>query len=415
MPVLSRPANNGPKPPEIAGQQIFHWHLELSSKCALKCPRCPRTERPGQYKVTEMSLNFIKKIFPPARLAHVRTILMSGGQGDAIYCSEFLKIIRHLKEAKPELQLVLTTNGSWKKEAWWREAAGIFNQNDIVMFSADGWDQESSQKYRVNSNFESMINGIKTLRRHNDQLYMIWSAILFRFNQDKMGRIQSLAKSLGFDAFNVVQSSLFGSMDPSYIDPDLGYDPLEPDKKFLGSPGNTDRGLYVDFKTHRSCSKNFWPLVLQLGEDYQREHKASYILPLCRIGERGLYVDAEGILYPCSWVSHPFSVRKSAAREKSISWEKSLWVEHKEQFDLKRRSLEEALSSPFWKKLSCSWQSAEKAFVECESKCLRSKSLLRVGRLKSKIFYKQDKFGATGDLIERYRRDVRSAAGSVLK
>ena len=84
-------------------------------------------------------------------------------------------------------------------------------------------------------------------------------------------------------------------------------------------------------------------------------------------------MDAEGILYPCSWVSHPFSVRQSAARKKSVSWEKSLWVEHKDEFDLKRRSLEEALSSPFWKKLSCSWQSAEKAFVECESKCLRIK------------------------------------------
>ena len=264
---------NSLKPPKIAGQQIFHWHLELSSKCALKCPRCPRTERPGQYKVTEMSLNFIKKIFPRSRLAHVRRMLMSGGQGDAIYCSEFLKIIRHLKEAKPDLQLVLTTNGSWKKEAFWREAAGIFNKSDIVIFSADGWDQESNQKYRAGSNFESMINGIKTLRRHSDQLYMIWSAILFRFNQDKMGRIQSLAKSLGCDALNVVQSSLFGSMDPAYIDPDLGYDPLEPDKKLLGRPGNTDRGCYIDFKTRRSSPKAFEPFALRLGEDWQKEHK----------------------------------------------------------------------------------------------------------------------------------------------
>ena len=413
MSFLSHASKSAFPPAEIFGQQIFHWHLELSSKCALKCPRCPRTEKPGQYKVTEMSLDFIKKILPPERLSHVKKILMSGGQGDAIYCSDFLKIIRYFKETAPEIQLSLTTNGSWKKEAWWREAASIFNKSDIVMFSADGWDQESNEKYRVNSNFKSIIEGIKTLRRFNDQVYIVWSAIIFRFNQDKMERIQNLAESLGADAFNMVQSSLFGSLDPSYIDPKRGYDPLEPEKEFLGRPKNTDRGFYVDFKTNRRSPKTVEPSIFQLAEKYKEEHKSSYIAPLCRLGERGLYVDAEGILYPCSWVSHPFSVASSPARGKSISWEKSLWVEHKSQFDLKRCSLEEILSGSLWRKLRCSWKDSEKSFVECESKCRRSKSEIRIARLRSKIFYGKGKFSKTSQFVKKYKKDLKTAADEI--
>ena len=28
------------------GWQLYHWHIEPSSKCSLRCPRCPRQEHP---------------------------------------------------------------------------------------------------------------------------------------------------------------------------------------------------------------------------------------------------------------------------------------------------------------------------------------------------------------------------------
>ena len=50
-----------------------------ASKCSLKCPRCPRTEEPNKnkYKVTELELPFIKKIFTKDLLTHhVKRILL---------------------------------------------------------------------------------------------------------------------------------------------------------------------------------------------------------------------------------------------------------------------------------------------------------------------------------------------------
>lgn len=399
---------------EIAGQQTFHWHLELSSKCALKCPRCPRTEKPGQYKVTEMNLEFIKKLFPPERLFYVKKILMSGGQGDPIYCNDFIKIISYFKKTNPNLQLSITTNGSYKKKDWWKEVAGVLKKNDIVIFSVDGWDQESNEKYRVGSHFQSIVEGLKTLRQFNSQVFITWSTIIFKFNQHKIDYIKNLAESVGVNTFNIVRSSLFGSIYSNYIDKNLGYDPLEPDKEFIDN--FTNRGFYVDFKrqhTLKNTFKTIEHLIFQLIDKYKNTYKNNYIMPLCRIGERGLYVDAEGILYPCSWVSHPFNERKSLKRNKSISWEKSLWVEHKDQFNLKKHSLEKIFKSPLWKKWQSSLLDSKRAFVECEKYCNQNESKMKIAKLRSKIFYNKEESNQVLKTVRIYKQNIKKEADKI--
>ena len=398
---------------EIHGQQIFHWHLELSSKCALKCPRCPRTERPGQYKVTEMDLTLIQKILPPERLSKVQKILLSGGQGDAIYCNDFIKIIKYFKETNPDLSICLTTNGSYKKKDWWKETARILQRNDTVIFSVDGWDQKSNEQYRVGSHFQSIMNGLKTLRQFNQAVYIVWSTIIFKFNQSKLNNIQNLAESVGVDAFNMVQSRLFGSINPDYIDSQLGYDPLEPDKDFIEA-GTTNRGCFIDF-TKRSSSNTIKPTILQLMEKYKDTYQKSYIIPLCRFGERGLYVDAEGILYPCSWISHPFTVQASKKRDKSITWEKSLFVEYKDSFNLNRHSLETIVQNPLWKKLQCSWQDSKTAFVECEKHCYRSDSIKKIARLHSKRFYGKEQDDQILKTVNLYKEQLQKKTEEIKK
>ena len=42
------------------GWQMYHWHIEPSSKCSLKCPRCPRQEHPDiSWMQKEISLQDI--------------------------------------------------------------------------------------------------------------------------------------------------------------------------------------------------------------------------------------------------------------------------------------------------------------------------------------------------------------------
>lgn len=344
---------------------LFYWHLELSSKCALKCPRCPRNEFPGKYKVTELDLSFIKKLFYPEFLEKfVQKILFCGGQGDPIYCKDFLEIVSYLKTQKPNLNIVITTNGSYKSAPWWNELGSILNEYDEIIFSVDGWDQESNEEYRVNSDFNSIVEGIKSLNQTKATIR--WTTILFKFNENKIQEIEDLSSSLGCDYFSLTVSNLFGSFFNAYIDKELGLDPLEPNqistnfrhKRYLKKLSNKKR----KFTNYENQVREQEKIVID-------EYSQFNILPHCKIGERALYVDAEGIFYPCSWVSHPFDEKGSLDLNKKIKFEDSYWVKNKDRFNLKERSLEEILNSEELSTLERKWRSEDSSFIECERKC----------------------------------------------
>ena len=364
--------------------QKFYWHLELSSKCSLACPRCPRTEKPGKYVVTELDLDFVQKVFTKDVIDQSTKILMCGGQGDPIYCKEMLEICEYFKIQKPELCLSIVTNGSYKTTEWWAKLANILNEHDHVTFSVDGWDQDSNNQYRVNSNFDSITNGISTLRYYNEDVYITWSTIVFSFNEDKLNQIQELAHSYEVDNFNIVQSSLFGSHVPSYIDKDLGYDPLQPSKGYESKFSHSEREKRLGF-TKRVPPDSVWHEKMASQIFTMTDYDNAPVYPLCLAGDRGLYIDAEGTLYPCSWISHPFGQRTSKSGKK-ILWNDSLFVKHKKEFSLRDKTLDEVIESEYWNDIVDGWKDSNKTYVECENKCNLRTGLIKLHkRLDRKI------------------------------
>jgi len=63
--------------------------VEITSKCTLKCPRCPRTELTLDYINQEISLGSFKEIFTPLVLSQIKFLLFCGHTGDPIYATEF--------------------------------------------------------------------------------------------------------------------------------------------------------------------------------------------------------------------------------------------------------------------------------------------------------------------------------------
>ena len=88
---------------------------------------------------------------------------------------------------------------------------------------------------------------------------------------------------------------------------------------------------------------------------------------MCAIGNRGLYISADGILHPCSWVSYPYETLSTA--RKTIQFQDSFHQMFRSQLDLHTRDLHEVLEDPIWSKLFNSFQDQNKAWVECEQKC----------------------------------------------
>jgi MoaA/NifB/PqqE/SkfB family radical SAM enzyme len=323
----------------------WHFHIEISSKCTLRCPRCARQEVPNGLVNTELDLAFFKRNFTEDFiLKNVEKITFCGDDGDPIYAHDLIPVIEYIKRIKP-VQIVIVTNGSHKKPEWWQGLGSVLTDQDTVHFSVDGYDNASNNLYRVNSDFVSIVLGIETLRAVS-KCRLVWAAIAFKFNEDHVDYMKSLATKLGMDAFQLTRSTKFGSVYPSYgID-----DPLEPSRKFVSGSHRFERDVIL--LSSRGINNRVNEKNIQL---YKSATEINGVKPLCEIGNKGLYIDARGRLFPCCWVANRYG-------------HNSEWQTLAEQFDLHTRTLLDVIADPFWtaELKTFRWQ-------ECQTKCSDTK------------------------------------------
>ena len=322
----------------------WHFHIELSSKCTLRCPRCARQEVPDSLVNTELDLEFFQRNFTPEFvLNNVEKITFCGDDGDPIYAHDLIAVIQYIKSIKP-VEIVIVTNGSHKKTEWWTQLGSVLDSSDTVHFSIDGWDDASNNLYRVNSDFASIIDGISALRSTSD-CQIVWAAIAFRFNEDRLDSMKHLAKQLDIDIFQLTKSTKFGSIYPSYgID-----DPLQPSVKFVSTSHRFERE--ISELTYRG---SWTPTHSKNIELYNQTPSRNGVTPLCEIGNKGLYIDARGRLFPCCWVANRYN-------------HNSQWQQLAENFNLNKKTLTNVLADPFWNGefQTFKWQ-------ESQSKCSSS-------------------------------------------
>jgi len=322
----------------------WHFHIEISSKCTLRCPRCARQEVPDSLINTELDLAFFKRNFTPEFvLTNVEKITFCGDDGDPIYAHDLISVIEYIKSIKP-VEIVIVTNGSHKKSAWWLELGKLLDSSDSVHFSIDGYDNTSNNLYRVNSDYISIVAGIQALRSAS-QCQLVWAAIAFKFNESHIERMKQFAKDLGVDQFQLTKSTKFGSVYPSY-----GVnDPLQPSVKYISSSHRFERDT-IAFTT-RGADETVSQTNIQL---FNQTKSRNGITPLCEIGNKGLYIDARGRLFPCCWVANRYN-------------HNSDWQQLANNFDLHTKTLTTVLADSFW---STEFQTFK--WQECQSKCKTS-------------------------------------------
>jgi MoaA/NifB/PqqE/SkfB family radical SAM enzyme len=290
---------------------------------------------------TELDLEFFKRNFTPEFvLANVEKITFCGDDGDPIYAHDLIPVIQYIKSIKP-VEIVIVTNGSHKKVSWWNDLGQCLGEQDSVHFSIDGYDNASNNLYRVNSDYDSIIAGLQALRAAS-QCKITWATIAFKFNEDHIDFMQKFANKLGVDRFQLTKSTKFGSVYPSYgID-----DPLEPSKKYISSSYRFEREI-----TAFTESGKWETIPLTNNTLFNQIKSRNGITPLCEIGNKGLYIDARGRLFPCCWVANRYN-------------HNSDWQQIANNFNLHIRTLEDSITDPFWttKLQTFRWQ-------ECQTKC----------------------------------------------
>jgi MoaA/NifB/PqqE/SkfB family radical SAM enzyme len=324
---------------------LWHWHIENSSICSLQCPRCPRNEIPDTLVQTSLGLEFFERNFNSEMLKKVWQFSFCGDDGDPIYGQEFLEVVSYLKRQKSNLSLRIVTNGSHRPASFWQGLGRALNQYDEIHFSVDGLDQENNAIYRVNSKWDSIMRGIEILRQ-SSPVMMTWAAIAFKHNTDKLDAMRLLAGRMGFDKFQITFSTKFGSIYSNYMV--QGVDELEPSSEWVSKSQRFERTIY-DLSNRKQLNNGMQKLNEGIWDDIPKD---TDIIPMCQIGNKGLYISSQGYFYPCCWMANRYNHTR--------------WNQFQsDTYNLNIRSITEVLQDPSWEEFFANLNKN----TECKTKC----------------------------------------------
>ena len=329
---------------------LDHWHIEPSSICTLKCPRCPRAEVPESLLNRQLDLSFFQTQLGEVVVSGMKKVTFCGNDGDPIYCRELIEICSWMKSVNHRLGITIITNGSYRDGDWWQRLGRVLDHRDELHWSLDGWDQDSNQKYRVNSDWSSIKQGVREFRMVNEETYTVWAAIAFRFNQEHLDRMRDLANDWQFDAFQMTKSTKFGS---HYPDAYGNNDELEPTQSNLISSSHRFERVLQPITDRVRPGAELKQIFSQRAQEI---HTDTGLAGICLIGNKGVFLNSQGEFYPCCWTANRY--------EHNSNWHQLAQT----QFNLRQHSFQEIISDPFWHNEFLQFDS-----YECRTKCTRER------------------------------------------
>ncbi|MBN2707700.1 MAG: SPASM domain-containing protein [Calditrichaceae bacterium] len=132
-------------------------------------------------------------------------------QGEPFIHKSFLDMVRYAKQKG--IMAVASTNGYFIRND--EEAENIINSGlDQLIFSMDGTNQESYEKYRVGGNFNQVLGGLKRLSearvRLKSKTPMIeLQFIVFKHNQQEIDQLIKMAKTFHIDRLSLKSAMIY--------------------------------------------------------------------------------------------------------------------------------------------------------------------------------------------------------------
>ena len=321
-------------------KQIKTVHLEITSKCNARCPMCARTVCGGKNNpflpLVELSLENIQAIFPIDFIRQLNRLYMCGNYGDPIVAEDTLKAFHYFREVNPKIRLDMFTNGSARKEDWWRELAGVV---DLVHFSVDGL-EDTNALYRKGTHFPIILKNMKAYLRAGGTA--VWDFIVFRHNEHQVNEARDLSMELGFKAFNVKKTGRF-------------FNSVKMEGKDQQVVCN--RQGEVEYFIERPLNEKYQNKALAREEKLIGKYGSleSYLdqTPIkCKVaGEKSLYISAEGHAFPCCWTAgqlYPWYFKEKSSYMWKLLDELQGGIE---SVNTKAKSLESIVNGPFFQEI----------------------------------------------------------------
>lgn len=186
-------------------------HYDITNMCNAACPQCVRTNpvtgKSYDYiKKTELSLEDFKKTSPPWFLKQLEYIYFCGNYGDPLIAKDLLSILDYVWECNPKLSVKVHSNCSLRTPSWWKKFAQLTNDKKFTLIaSVDGASQSTQELYRINTDFNKIIDNLKTFIKYNGTVE--WRYIIFKHNEHEVKIAEQLSKDIGCVNFKSYKSN----------------------------------------------------------------------------------------------------------------------------------------------------------------------------------------------------------------
>lgn len=324
-------------------------HLGLTWNCALQCSECTRTTMGEREKAAIPSDLFDWEAYKNLLDRDgVTKFHLCGNYGDPIYYKHLLRLCEYIK-TKPESEITIHTNGSYKTNEFWGELATILQPEDTLVFSIDGT-LSNSVIYRKGADPKSIQSGIQAVVDAPNRPQLKWKHLVFSYNIDTIEEAIDQAISLGFDQIEFQQ--------PHYRnDTSLGVD-WEVDD--IANRIEYKFAWVTDFKNQVQIimsdeGENEKWITLPL--DYLRNVTVSSIFPKCMNQTFLPFVELDGTFVPCCWMStSAFKIGKL----------KEFYGEDYAKLNLKNNSVDDIMQQ--WNKIIATWKT-DTPLYNCVEAC----------------------------------------------
>jgi MoaA/NifB/PqqE/SkfB family radical SAM enzyme len=285
--------------------EVKRIHLELTTKCNASCPQCLRNVRGGKVSpnlpLTELSLQDVQHILPPAILRTLEHITICGNYGDALVAKEALEICEYFRAWNPDIDIEFHTNGSGRSPEFWSRLALSVNR---CVFAIDGL-EDTNHIYRRNTNWNKVMESVTAFIGAGG--HAVWNFIVFRHNEHQVKKASALARKLGFLKFYAKRTGRF-----------VRHGKVSSETPILDAQGRVVGKLQLP---QNSTFRN--PVAEDIAEDFKSENDyedwiSSTNITCSAARGRGIFISAEGFVFPCCWMAQIYSPGLLSRRKRQV-------------------------------------------------------------------------------------------------
>ena len=178
-------------------QKPQNIRLDLSTMCQLKCSGCyMRINNNGAVGNGYVTFSRFKKFIE--NNDYIKNIEISN-HGEVFLNPDLEKILKYSFEHGIKITILNGTNFNDVKDSVIESL--VKYKVKRILFSIDGASQETYAKYRINGNFDKVIENIKKLNEYKKmynvrQPFLCWQFILFEHNVNDIKKAKTLSKKL---------------------------------------------------------------------------------------------------------------------------------------------------------------------------------------------------------------------------